>query len=972
MSRADCPSLDVLNRYAGGDLAEGIADTLDGHLATCPDCLGRLDQILAAGTDPLVAALRRPAPAGAENAHLDRAVAGVLAAPPDAGPGPGAVLGGYRLLEEVGRGGMGRVYRARHPRLEQDVALKVLRPGIDSAPTLARFEAERQALALMDHPNIARVLDGGVTDDGRPFFVMELVHGSAVSRYCEERRLDLRGRLSLFADICQAVQHAHQKGVIHRDLKPSNVLVAEYDGRPVPKVIDFGVAKALERRSAARTEAGMLIGTPQYMSPEQADLASDDIDTRSDIYALGVLLYELLTGDTPVPRARLNDLPVLEVLRQVREDDPPCPSARLSGAEWPAEAGTRPGSAREVHGDLDWIVMKALAKERDRRYESAAALAEDVRRHLHDEPVAAGPPSRTYRLRKFLRRNGRAVLAAGLILASLLAGTVGTAIALVRALRAEDLAGQRLAKVTEEASKAEAERDATDRVVQWVGQDLLGQTSSLAQSAFRHPLDPDIKLRTALDRAVSLTEDQFAARPRVEVKLRHLIGRTYNELGDGATARAHLDRAAELAGRLYDPDAPESLQILLERANAYTNKREYHLAEPLLADLVTRTARALPAGDRFALRARARWAELLDHRERKDSAEAVLTLLLDDCRRELGEDDLLTLGVESMLGSVLTSRQEFARAAGLLKHAHEGILRVLGPDCPQPWIALRELANHYRAQRQWDEAEPMLVRILGEHRRLLGPGHPVTCRTLTNLGALYSERRDLERARPLLTEALERRRRLGADHMATIDALVLLGELHLRQHRPADGEPLLAEALELSRKHDATSRTRLRAVNALANLHLGRSQWDRAEPFCREVLEIVRGRQTPLAGDFFTAYSNLSYCLLEQGKTDAAEGLLREYLGAAERHKQEPGRTGYMRALLGHALARQERYAEAEPLFLGGYAEMESQRGKAVTVITLQISETVRRLVRLYEDWGRPDDAAKWRAKLPPVKRPKK
>jgi serine/threonine protein kinase len=323
---------------------------------------------------------------------------------------------------------MGTVFLAEQTEpVRRRVALKVVKPGMDSKAVLARFEAERQALALMDHPNIAKVLDGGLTADGRPFFVMELVMGTPITRYCDDHRLTPRKRLGLFVSVCEAVQHAHQKGVIHRDLKPSNILVAPYDGRPVVKVIDFGVAKAIGQPLTERTlftGLGAVVGTPEYMSPEQAELNNEDIDTRSDVYSLGVLLYELPTGTTPLTRQRVKDAALLEVLRLVREEEPPRPSTRLSTADGlPGIAATRGLEPRRltglVRGELDWIVMKSLEKDRDRRYETASGLARDVERYLADEPVHACPSSATYRLRKFVRRHRAAVLAAASIFALL-------------------------------------------------------------------------------------------------------------------------------------------------------------------------------------------------------------------------------------------------------------------------------------------------------------------------------------------------------------------------------------------------------------------------------------------------------------------------------------------------------------------------------------------------------------------------
>jgi serine/threonine protein kinase/Tfp pilus assembly protein PilF len=392
-------------------------------------------------------------------------------------PAPGASIGPYRLLQQIGEGGMGTVFMAEqsHP-VQRKVALKIIKPGMDTRQVVARFEAERQALALMDHPHIAKVLDAGTTDGGLPYFVMELVKGVPLTKYCDDHRLTPRQRLELFIPVCQAIQHAHQKGIIHRDLKPSNVLVALYDGRPVPKVIDFGVAKATGQKLTDRTmytEFGAIVGTLEYMSPEQAELNQLDIDTRSDIYSLGVLLYELLTGTTPFEKKRLKNAALMEVLRIIREDEPPKPSTRLSTTdELPsisANRGLEPSRLSAlVRGDLDWIVMKALDKDRNRRYETANGFALDIQRYLADEPVLACPPSAAYRFRKFTHRNRGPVLAAALVLVALLVGIAGTTIGLLHAQAERDKAvaakeSERLAVIDAEENLQTA-RDAVDQM----------------------------------------------------------------------------------------------------------------------------------------------------------------------------------------------------------------------------------------------------------------------------------------------------------------------------------------------------------------------------------------------------------------------------------------------------------------------------------------------------------------------------
>ena len=392
---------------------------LDRACAGQPDLRGRVEALLEAHREVGTAPHREPAE-GADPGPV------ATVDEPPVERAPGTVIGPYKLLEQIGEGGMGTVWMAQQTEpVKRLVAVKLIKAGMDSKQVIARFEAERQALALMDHPNIARVLDAGTTGAGRPYFVMDLVKGVPITRYCDEHHLTPRQRLELFIPVCQAVQHAHQKGIIHRDLKPSNVLVALYDGKPVPKVIDFGVAKAAGQPLTDKTLVtgfGAIVGTLEYMSPEQAEINQLDIDTRSDIYSLGVLLYELLAGSPPFSRKELEKAGMLEMLRVIREQEPSKPSTKLSTAEGlptlAANRGTEPAKLTKlVRGELDWIVMKALEKDRNRRYETANGFAMDVQRYLADEPVQACPPSAGYRLRKFVRRNKGPVLAAGLVAA---------------------------------------------------------------------------------------------------------------------------------------------------------------------------------------------------------------------------------------------------------------------------------------------------------------------------------------------------------------------------------------------------------------------------------------------------------------------------------------------------------------------------------------------------------------------------
>ncbi|HEV3341708.1 MAG TPA: protein kinase, partial [Pirellulales bacterium] len=388
--------------------------------------------------------------------------------------GPGSTVGPYKLLQRLGEGGMGTVYLAEqdHP-VRRRVAIKVIKAGMDSGQVIARFEQERQALAMMDHPNIARVLDAGATEQGRPYFVMELVKGIPLTRYCDQEHLTPRERLELFIPVCQAVQHAHQKGIIHRDLKPSNVLIALYDGRAVPKIIDFGVAKATLQKLTERTmftEVGSIVGTLEYMAPEQAELNNLDVDTRADVYSLGVLLYELLAGSPPFTREQLRGAAFVEMLRLIREVEPPKPSTRLSSstelASIAAKRQLEPQRLKRlIHGDLDWIVMKCLEKERGRRYETASGLASDLARHLADEPVLAGPPSSLYRVRKFSRKH-RVALATALAFAIVLVLATGVSVWQAVLARSSERAAleQRAIADTARLQEGQARKLAEDRL----------------------------------------------------------------------------------------------------------------------------------------------------------------------------------------------------------------------------------------------------------------------------------------------------------------------------------------------------------------------------------------------------------------------------------------------------------------------------------------------------------------------------
>jgi serine/threonine protein kinase/tetratricopeptide (TPR) repeat protein len=938
--------------------------------------------------------LERPA---VQDTRLDTSPAD---APPD---GPGSRLGPYRLVRQLGEGGMGTVYLAEQTEpVRRQVALKVVKRGMDSKQVLARFDAERQALALMDHPHIAKVLDAGTTATNQPFFVMELVKGLPINEYCDQHKLGIPERLMLFVPVCQAVQHAHQKGIIHRDLKPSNILVQSHDGRPAPRVIDFGLAKAMSGQPLTEhtllTGLGHVAGTPLYMAPEQAASDAIDVDTRADIYALGVLLYELLTGTTPFEREDLSEKALDEILRIIRDSEPPTPSQRLglSGSKpgVAAARGTEPAKlGRFLKGDLDWIVMKALAKERDRRYETANALAEDVGRFLNHKPVSAGPPSRRYRFRKFAGRHRATLAIASAFAALLVAGTAVSTRQAVRATAAERESDGQRAEAAEEAAVARA-------ALSFLNEDILGQASAFGQAGPDRAPNRDLKVRTALDRAAASVPGKFAGRPRVEAAVRAALGGAYRDLGEYGPARAQLTEAVRLARDAIGEDHPDTLGATNGLAVVLLYQRQYDDAEALFARTLDGCRRRCGEEHEETLRAQANLAAVAQGRGDLDRAESLLTEVLEVQRRALGEEHHLTLASSGNLALLHQARGRFHEADRLLTAGLEASRRTLGDEHPRTLSYRNNLAALHQAEGKHEQALPILRDVLEVRRRVLGDEHDDTCTARNNLAACYDELGQLDEAEPLYVQNLQiQRRQLGDDHLHTLITMSNLATLYLARGEYARAEPLKAQALgALRRTAAAGSRDFLRALNNLAVAYYLQRKYAEAEPLyvealagCRKVLgeehphtlmvtkslaalyrdwgkddqaeplfERVRaalarqpgGAESPQTASVLVS---LGLIRLRRQKADEAEPLLREALRIYEKQAPEAWYRFDAQSRLGECLAARARYAEAEPLLLAGYEGLRRRAGE-VPPGGNSLAEAGGRVVRLYEAWGQPEE----------------
>lgn len=680
------------------------------------------------------------------------------------GEGPGTLVGPYKLLEQIGEGGFGVVFMAEQQQpVRRKVALKIVKPGMDTRQVVARFEAERQALALMDHPNIAQIFDGGATESGRPFFVMELVRGNPITEFCDRHHLGVRERLELFTHVCQAVQHAHQKGIIHRDLKPSNIMVTQLDVTPVVKIIDFGIAKATVQQLTDKTlftNFAKMIGTPMYMSPEQAQMSGLDVDTRSDVYSLGVLLYELMTGSTPFDRERFRTVAYDEMIRIIREEEPVRPSTRISTVGNVTNTAiidrncTPQKLSQMLRGELDWIVMKTLEKDRNRRYESAGALANEVQRYLNDEPVLACPPTVGYRLKKIARRHKAALATAAIVFAAL---AVGMGVAVWQAVVAteakqqalDSAAAEKKAKIAAEEKEVEAQA-----VISFLEKRVFSTTRPEGRAG---GLGYDVSMRRVIEAAVPFVQDGFKDQPLVEARLRMVLGHSFGTLGEAKKSADQFAIARAIYSSRLGPDHESTLKSASCLAWSYNAESRYSEALHLASETVSQA------------------------------------------RIKLGPEDSVTLDAMDHLASSYDGLGQYTDALNIREELVKIRKATLSPEHPDAIQGLQDLAVSYSYFERYPEALEIEEKVLAIRRAKLGPDHPLTLEILNNVAVTYRELGRVDEAIKEHQYALARRKvRLGPDHPYTIQSMTNLANCISDQERWPEALALHKQALELS------------------------------------------------------------------------------------------------------------------------------------------------------------------------------
>jgi serine/threonine protein kinase/Flp pilus assembly protein TadD len=711
--------------------------------------------------------------------------------PPPPGEKPGDRIGHYKILQLIGEGGCGAVYMAEQEQpVRRRVALKVIKLGMDTKNVIARFELERQALALMDHPNIAKIFDGGSTETGRPFFVMELVRGIKITDYCDQHNLTTAARLDLFSQVCRAIQHAHQKGIIHRDIKPSNILVALHDGVPVPKVIDFGIAKATDLRLTDKTvftQFEQFIGTPAYMSPEQAEMSGLDIDTRSDIYSLGVLLYELLTSQTPIRPAELMSAGLEAMRRLLREKEPPRPSTCLStmiNQELTTVAKHRQAAAPKlihlVRGDLDWIVMKALEKDRSRRYETAVGFAADIEHFLKNEPVLARSPSAWYRFQKLVRRNKLACAAAAAVSLSIL---LGLAVSTGLYLREKEARHQ----ADNAAEKSRQVSLFLENMLKAVGPAVaLGRDTAL--------------LREILDQTAARVTTDLRNEPEVEAEICDTLGEVYRELGSPGNAEEFHSDSRALQAKISGGKLADAARSLNDLAVVLRDEGRLAEAESLHREALALRRKIYGNNNSDVAVSLNNLALVLRSEDKLAEAERTHLEALTLQRKLFGKESLPAATSLNNLALTLRDEGRFADAETSLRQALAIEQRELGESDPRLGVTMDNLAFLLLQAGNLSEATVLANRSLVLQRKLFGPEHPAVATAMNDLAMILTAQGHLAEAEQLHRDALAMRRKLlGGEHPEVAGSLDHLSQTLRLEKKLAEAESLAQSALAIRR-----------------------------------------------------------------------------------------------------------------------------------------------------------------------------
>lgn len=878
----------------------------------------------------------------------------------------------YKLLQQIGEGGFGTVWMAEQTEpVSRMVALKIIKPGMDTREVIARFEAERQALAMMDHPNIAKVHDAGATDQGRPFFVMELVKGVSITQFCDEQQLGNRERLALFGDVCAAINHAHQKGIIHRDIKPSNVMVTLHSDKPVVKVIDFGIAKATQGKLTDKTlftRLDQFVGTPVYMSPEQASLNGLDIDTRSDIYALGILLYELLTGKPPFDPKSLLASGYDEMRRIICEEEPPRPSSRLHtavGKERTTLARARHIAPEKLHRlvepDLDWIVMKAIEKERTRRYETANGLAQDIRRFFADEPVSATPPSTSYRFRKFVRRN-RAVLRVALAVAAVLvAATVVSLWQAVRATTAEDLATRHLADVV-------SERDAKDKARQ-AAESALGEAQAAREEAeavsrfltgiFQSP-DPNREGRTItvaemLGKAAQEVTTGLASQPSRQAKLRSALASAYTALGLYPDALPLLEESLHYYQSASGAGHPDTLYAMLALAGAYFKENRQEEGFKLQENVLSVRQRISGPEHEETVGVMAALASSCFNHGRRNEAVSLQEKVLAFHRKRFGPDSRRTAGAMHTMATFYsaTGRQEEATELEKatiqpLEEALAACRQVNGPEHPDTIRAMIALVSPYYDTGRKDEGLAYLDEALRLCRKTLGPENPFTLEILGDSTYFKNHAGHPEEAVPLQRELVALRKKVnGPEHPDTLGAMEWLATLLDGSGNPSEALQHREELMAIRRKVSGPEHPETQSV--MQRVAHGYDAAGR-DAEAKQLRDELAALHPPVSVPPPIVAPNNNYtravAYMDTGRHGDARPLLTELVAAArtEGAAAVPGLESRLGALA-ETLFRLGRFAEAEPVFR---EKLESERRRdddGAKAVALRTTSSLARLL---------------------------